>query len=404
MKTTLRVKLLPLLLAVWILPAWAGDASKLTGAKEGALETQVFPLNRPTVAHLTDPDGGSTTGAAQIPVAAADASHPDPTATNIRTAAAMRKFFERSGIGFSDITGSSLSFDGSSIIVEQTPANLEKIRNILNSYNEVKQVAFEAAFIELNQSELEGLDLRMLGTAPEAQGKKTAKLNGSAYYEIPAQPDVVSPDPAVRLPRPKQVVLDAGNFDGVVRTLMQQTGAELLGSRQVIALSGGAPAIMTYADEIRYPRPSAESKGWLPTAKGAETSPLELNPRDIGIELKITPKVQDDDYKISLEVEPRATTAEGFLKYGGAGAGQTTPSGSFQLTRGEPCRVMLWDGSTLVLQFPAQTAAGKPAPARCLLVVIRSELLVPGGRLSRMAMGLSGETSGMTHSVGRFVN
>ena len=41
------------------------------------------------------------------------------------------------------------------MIVTQTTRNLERIRNILNRYNDVRQVEIEAKFIEVQEGALE---------------------------------------------------------------------------------------------------------------------------------------------------------------------------------------------------------------------------------------------------------
>ena len=55
--------------------------------------------------------------------------------------------------------GSSLAYDGSAMIVTQTTRNLERIRNILNRYNDVRQVEIEAKFIEVQEGALEELGI-----------------------------------------------------------------------------------------------------------------------------------------------------------------------------------------------------------------------------------------------------
>ena len=40
-------------------------------------------------------------------------------------------------MNFDSVPGSTLAFDGSQLIVTQTPRNLERIRNIMNRYSSV---------------------------------------------------------------------------------------------------------------------------------------------------------------------------------------------------------------------------------------------------------------------------
>jgi general secretion pathway protein D len=60
-------------------------------------------------------------------------------------------------VNFDGTTGSSLAYDGSSIIVTQTARNLERIRNILNRYNDIRKVEIEAKFMEVQEGTLEEL-------------------------------------------------------------------------------------------------------------------------------------------------------------------------------------------------------------------------------------------------------
>src|SRR5947207_9668726 len=71
-------------------------------------------------------------------------------------AAAMRGFLQQAGVSFT-VEGSSLAYDGSAIIVTQTARNIERIRNILARYNDVRQVEIEAKFMEVQEGALEEL-------------------------------------------------------------------------------------------------------------------------------------------------------------------------------------------------------------------------------------------------------
>ena len=59
---------------------------------------------------------------------------------------AIKAFLIRAGVAFDD--EASLAYDGSSLIVTQSPRNLERIRNILVRYRDVRQVEIEAKFVE----------------------------------------------------------------------------------------------------------------------------------------------------------------------------------------------------------------------------------------------------------------
>ena len=61
---------------------------------------------------------------------------------------------------FEGVAGSTLAFDGSQLIATQTTRNLERIRNILARYRDVRQVEIEAKFMEVQQGALEELGVQ----------------------------------------------------------------------------------------------------------------------------------------------------------------------------------------------------------------------------------------------------
>ena len=46
-------------------------------------------------------------------------------------------------------------------------------------------------------------------------------------------------------------------------------------------------------------------------------TPQEFTSRNVGVELKVTPTVEEDDYSISLDLNPKVTEFDGFVEYGG---------------------------------------------------------------------------------------
>ena len=56
-------------------------------------------------------------------------------------------------------------------------------------------------------------------------------------------------------------------------------------------------------------------------------TPQEFTHRNVGVELKVTPTVEEDDYSISLDLNPKVTEFEGFVEYGGPSVAIETVSG-----------------------------------------------------------------------------
>jgi len=121
--------------------------------------------------------------------------------------------------------------------------------------------------------------------------------------------------------------------------------------------------------------------------------------------------VEEDDYSISLDLNPKVTEFEGFVEYGGTSvaiSGNTTvtvPSGFFQpifSTREVTTKVTVWDGATLVMggltreeikktsdkvpilgDIPfigrAFRSKGETSQKRNLLIFVTANLVSPGG-------------------------
>ena len=390
------------------------------GGETTTLETQFFAVTRATVLRMT---GMSSSSGATATRDQATGSGGE-TSVSGGEAASMRAFLQQAGVSFT-VEGSSLAYDGSAIIVTQTPRNIERIRNILARYNDVRQVEIEAKFMEVQEGALEELgvswNLSRRGVARvnpntgapilDSSGRQifdpqeTYTSGGVARSLIGAFPStsnanaLVIKDPAItnsetdpnqtsgqlRVPVsptsvPGAVQLAAtanalanivgfvGEFDvsAAVRALSQKQGTDLLSSPKLTVLSGN-PANITVAQELRYPQSYGEIQSQVGTgavAGGAAGvtitagTPQEFTMRNVGVELKVTPTVEEDDYSISLDLNPRVTEFEGFVEYGGpsvAISGSTTvtvPPGFYQpifSVRDISTKVTIWDGATLVM-------------------------------------------------------
>jgi general secretion pathway protein D len=212
-----------------------------------------------------------------------------------------------------------------------------------------------------------------------------------------------------------------GEFDvsAAVRALSQRQGTELLSSPKLTVLSGN-PANITVAQELRFPQSYGEIQsqvGSSATGTGAAGvtitagTPQEFTSRNVGVELKVTPTVEEDNYSISLDLNPRVTEFEGFVEYGGpsvAISGTTTvtvPPGFYQpifSVRDISTKVTIWDGATLVMGGLTREevkkvndkipffgdipllgrlfrSKGESAQKRNLLIFVTANLVSPGG-------------------------
>lgn len=440
------------------------------GGETSTLETQFFPVTRATVLRMTG-IAGATGGAARDPYATGAATDGENAnseqAASGGEAGAMRAFLQQAGVSFT-VEGSSLAYDGSAIIVTQTSRNNERIRNILARYNDVRQVEIESKFMEVQEGALDELgvtwNLSRRGVprvnpstgAPVLDGngrqifdpRETYSSAGvtrelfSAFPSTSNQNSLTITDgtngvnvPVSPAQIPGSVQLGAvasalgsitgfvGEFDvsAAIRALSQKQGTDLLSSPRLTVLSGN-PANITVAQELRYPQSYGEIQSQVGSATGGTGlsaagvtitagTPQEFTSRNVGVELKVTPTVEEDDYSISLDLNPRVTEFEGFVEYGGpsvaisSGVTVTVPPGFYQpifSVRDISTKVTIWDGATLVMGGLTREevkkvndkvpffgdipllgrlfrSKGESSQKRNLLIFVTANLVSPGG-------------------------
>ena len=428
------------------------------GGEQSALETQFFPVSRSTVLRMT--------GKGSVPAAAEGAA--PAAAVNVESEGhAIRNFLQLAGVSFEGVAGSTLAFDGSQLIATQTPRNLERIRNILTRYNDVRQVEIEAKFMEVQQGALEELGVqwnlatkttqRNAAQATYTTGGGINRTLADAFRNATTSQQISisgtgQPADGLNIPTPAPtipggVLLGAGagplanitgivgEFDvqAVIRALSQKSGTELLSAPKLTVLSGN-PATITVAQELRYPQSYGQIQSQVGTGSVSgggsagvsitSGTPQEFTTRNVGVELKVTPTVEEDDYSVSLDLNPKVTEFEGFVEYGGpsvaisGGTTVTVPPGFYQpifAVREVTTKVTIWDGATLVMggltredvkkvsdKVPVLgslpivgrlfRSQGESSQKRNLLIFVTANLVSPGGSLKKQT--ISGVTPG----------
>lgn len=422
------------------------------------LVNEQFAVSKSAIVRMT----GSGSSSAPTPSASADPFAPPAPAgggggSTGGESDAIRRFLQAAGVPFDTVPGASLAYDGASILVTHTGRNIERIRNILGRYNDVRQVEIEAKFMDVTEGALDELGVawqtefeengnnftfetanRTLGTA--FTGSASASTGGSIV--IPGEPAIPISNTPPTLPGTVDLGGDAilgtfaGSFGDVsveaqLRALSRRQGSDLLSAPKITVLSGNR-ATITVAQELRYPQSYGEIESEVGTASDSGGSagvtitagtPEDFTTRNVGVELAVTPTVEEDDYSISLELNPRVTEFEGFVEYGGqsvaiAGGGitgssiVTVPSGFYQpifSTREINTRVTVWDGATLVMggltreevrrvndkvpflgDIPflgrAFRSKGEASSKRNLLVFVTANLVSPGGSLKKQTL------------------
>ncbi|MDO8539542.1 MAG: tetratricopeptide repeat protein [Opitutaceae bacterium] len=457
------------------------------GGETTNLDTQFFPVTRATVLRMTGL-GGLTAGGTP---GQSGADGTPELVSSVGEAMSMRAFLQQAGVTFEGVTGSSLAYDGSAIIVTQTPRNLERIRNILSRYNDVRQVEIESKFMEVQEGALEELgvqwnlsrrgvpqinpttgapvldangrqifvprEIYSSGNTDAAKGPigsatrslsnafpTTSNQNAINISDISNAANTIKiPVAPTQLPGAVQLAATAnalanitgfvGEFDvnAVVRALSQKQGTDLLSSPKVTVLSGN-PATIVVAQELRYPQSYGEIQSQVGSGTAATGSnaisaagvtitsgtPQEFTTRNVGVEMKVTPTVEEDDYSISLDLNPKVTEFEGFVEYGGpsiaisSGVQVTVPPGFYQpifSVREVTTKVTIWDGATLVMGGLTREevkkvndkvpffgdipllgrlfqSKGESAQKRNLLIFVTANLVSPGGSPKKQSL------------------
>jgi len=365
------------------------------------LETEFFPLAPSAVIKMTGVSGGSAAapGATASPFAGGgggSASGAEARPEEI----GIKNFFIRSGVAFEGVNGAAMAYDGTNLIVTQNRKNLDRVRNILRRYSDIKQVYIESKFIEVSQSVLNELatnwqiinpanairaqsELRTLsgvfGVAATSQAGGIV-IPGEAPVPIPNRPPAISGSnfgtgsPTFGGFNPTTQagnigLIDSYNLNLFLRAVEQNSGTDLMSSPSLTVLDGKT-AIIKVAQLLRYPQSYGDVQAVVSQGGGGAGggvggqavavtagTPQDFTVQEVGVTLEVTPTVAADD-SIAMNLKPKVIEFEGFVEYGGTSvaiSGSTTvsvPSGFFQpifTTREVVTDVTVFDGATVVI-------------------------------------------------------
>jgi len=292
------------------------------------LETEFFPLSTSAVIKMT----GIGSAANAAPAAGAGAS-PFPTGAPAAGGndgqrpeeVAIKNFFIRSGVVFEATTGSTLAYDGTNLIVTQNRKNLDRVRNILRRYSDIKQVHIEAKFMEVSEASLNELSTNWriskvvgqntiiraqsgLRSVNDVFGSSSVANNGN----IASQTAVTTVDPATGVATQTTTAvntvvpnappkINTGNFGGAgatfggfdasltnpgpgiyngkigmlgtydlsifLRALEQNSGTDLMSAPSLTVLDGKT-AIIKVAQLLRYPESYGDTQSNVGTSGG----------------------------------------------------------------------------------------------------------------------------------------
>ena len=362
---------------------------------DSLLETEIYPLSTAAVLKMTGLSAGGTGapaagGAASSPFGGAAAGGAGAGDGQRPEEVAIKNFLTRSGVAFE--LPSTLSYDGTNLIVYQSRKNLDRVKNIIRRYSDIKQVHIEAKFMEVEQKILNELGVNW-SLAPTAGGTGNVNAatnlrsinsvfasNNATVRQLNVTGNLPIPQPAPNFPGGINLGNTNSSYSGTVgiigaetlgvaiRAIEENAGSDLMSSPSLTVLDGKT-AVIKVAQLLRYPQAYGDTQSNVGTASttgtgGSSTSvaitagtPQDFTIQEVGVTLEVTPTVAADD-SIALNLKPKVTEFEGFVEYGGTSiaiSGAVTvsvPSGFFQpifSTREVTTDVTVFDGATVVI-------------------------------------------------------
>jgi len=382
---------------------------------DSLLETEIYPLSTAAVLKMTGLSAGGAAGAsaggAASPFGGAAAGGAGPGDGQRPEEVAIKNFLTRSGVAFE--LPSTLSYDGTNLIVYQSRKNLDRVKNIIRRYSDIKQVHIEAKFMEVEQKVLNelGVNWNLSPTINQANALLPAPLpapfnqvdptatvnaatnlrsinsvfatNNSTVNSLRVTQNgntVATPQPAPRFPGGANLggtnnsyaanvgIIGAETLGVAIRAIEENSGSDLMSSPSLTVLDGKT-AVIKVAQLLRYPQAYGDTQSNVGTGGGGTLgttgaavaitagTPQDFTIQEVGVTLEVTPTVAADD-SIALNLKPKVTEFEGFVEYGGTsiaisgGVSVSVPSGFFQpifSTREVTTDVTVFDGATVVI-------------------------------------------------------
>ena len=372
---------------------------------DSLLETEIYPLSTAAVLKMTGLGAGGTGGAAAggggaaSPFGGAAAGGAGAGDGQRPEEVAIKNFLTRSGVAFEP--PATLSYDGTNLIVYQSRKNLDRVKNIIRRYSDIKQVHIEAKFMEVEQKILNELGVNWnLNPTVAGTGTVNAATNLRSINSVFATNNAqvrsviitagatatsaainnIIPQPAPNFPGGINLgnsaqsytanvgIIGAETLRVAIRAIEENAGSDLMSSPSLTVLDNKT-AVIKVAQLLRYPQAYGDTQSNVGTGgggTGATTgaavaitagTPQDFTQMEVGVSLEVTPTVGADD-SIALNLKPKVTEFEGFVEYGGTsiaisgGVSVSVPSGFFQpifSTREVTTEVTVFDGATVVI-------------------------------------------------------
>jgi general secretion pathway protein D len=305
----------------------------------------------------------------------------------------VKALFEGAGIAFPQ--GATIVYNDrtSTLIVKNTPENIELLERVLPAFIDVpKQIEIEAKFVEVSQNDLDELGFRWKvgsyqsgdivmeggqpsvlfpggGANPDANGnnisggiRDSSAISGSAIGALLGATGIGAGGSTIGSIRG---ILTNPQFEVLITAISRKTSADVLSAPKVTTISG-VQAQIKVVQEFIYPTEYSEPQ----TGNGGITPsiPSSFKTREVGVVLNVTPTVGADNYTINLTLIPEVSEFLGFLDYSpgnvttiissnstGGGTGNAVQNVPIVIkqplfsSRNVTTSVVLWDGQTVVL-------------------------------------------------------
>jgi general secretion pathway protein D len=303
----------------------------------------------------------------------------------------VKQAFIDAGVAF-PTNSAFLYYDRTStIIIRNTPDNLEAFERVLATFNVIpSQVEIEARIVEISQSDLDELAFQWkvgqksvgsfdvnggnpltvfeTGAANPSQSssisgglRDAAVIQGNAVDALLSSSGFGSVGNLNDTVATFQSILTNPQFQLVIQALAQKKSADILSAPKVTTISG-AQAQIRVAQEFIYPTAfnpgtfsagSSSANGNVPPSV-SPSIPTAFASRPVGVVFNVTPMVGADGYTIGLTLIPQVTDFLGFINYGSTILVGNVPIANdikqpLFSTRDIMTSVTIWDGQTVVL-------------------------------------------------------
>ena len=416
---------------------------------DSLLETEIYPLSTAAVLKMTGLGAGGGAGAAAgggaaSPFGGAAAGGAGAGDGQRPEEVAIKNFLTRSGVAFE--LPATLSYDGTNLIVYQSRKNLDRVKNIIRRYSDIKQVHIEAKFMEVEQKILNELGVNwnlsptmqtIAGVTSQVDPTATARAatnlrsinsvfatNNSTVRSLNVTGIPAIPQPAPNFPGGINLgntnqsysanvgIIGAETLGLAIRAIEENAGSDLMSSPSLTVLDGKT-AVIKVAQLLRYPQAYGDTQSNVGTSGGGGAG--VPGGATSGAAVAITAGTPQDFTIQEVGVTLEVTEFEGFVEYGGTsvaisgGVTVSVPSGFFQpifSTREVTTEVTVFDGATVVIggltreevktiddkvpvlgSIPLIGAAfrssGKSIQKKSLMVFVTANLVSPGGATLR---------------------